>query len=251
MINIEAAKELFEQFLGHYNESNVKIKLKHEHTLRVVDFCGAIAESLNLSSSDIELVKLIGLLHDMGRFEQLKLYDTFKDFESIDHAKLGIEILLKNDYLNQYITNPEEKEILIQSILYHNKLRIPDEFNERIKLFCKIIRDADKIDIIKMYFNQTLNIATNAGVINKKVMFSLINHEQVNLSDIVSDIDLYVCEVGFVFDLNYEYTLNYFYQNHLIIDLIDKIMDANQHEQTNLLIIKDVVGSYLKLRLEE
>ena len=41
---------------------------------------------------------LIGLLHDIGRFEQVKVYDTFSDIDSIDHADYGVEIL--GDYID-------------------------------------------------------------------------------------------------------------------------------------------------------
>jgi putative nucleotidyltransferase with HDIG domain len=43
------------------------------HTYHVADNARNIAEKLKLSKEDIELAELIGLLHDIGRFEELKI----------------------------------------------------------------------------------------------------------------------------------------------------------------------------------
>ena len=48
--------------------------------------------NLNLEKEDIKLAELIGLLHDIGRFEQLKRFNTFVDKKSINHGEFGGEI---------------------------------------------------------------------------------------------------------------------------------------------------------------
>ena len=37
------------------------------------------------------LAHLCAVYHDIGRFEQLRRYDTFLDHLSVDHAQLGCE----------------------------------------------------------------------------------------------------------------------------------------------------------------
>ena len=44
-------------------------------------------------SGKISLALKAGLLHDVGRFEQQRVYGTFTDADSIDHAKYGARIL--------------------------------------------------------------------------------------------------------------------------------------------------------------
>ena len=41
----------------------------------------------------MDIAWLTGLLHDVGRFEQQRVYGTFTDADSIDHAKYGARIL--------------------------------------------------------------------------------------------------------------------------------------------------------------
>ena len=45
----------------------------------------------NFSSEDVEIIMLIGLLHDYSRFEQWCKYNTFSDINSIDHGDLAVE----------------------------------------------------------------------------------------------------------------------------------------------------------------
>lgn len=92
-ISRDHVKNVFQAYTDRYDASDGKIKLKIDHTYRVAAICERIAESLSLSSEDVDLAWLLGMLHDIGRFEQLKRYGTFSDAQSIDHAHFGVELL--------------------------------------------------------------------------------------------------------------------------------------------------------------
>ena len=77
MIDIEKAKNVFQNYVEKYDATNTRIAYKIGHTYRVVDLAERIARDLKLESEDVELAKMIGLLHDIGRFEQVRRYDTF------------------------------------------------------------------------------------------------------------------------------------------------------------------------------
>ena len=123
---MEEAIQEFKNYTDKYLEYGKMINLKINHTLRVVNLCEEIAKSLNMNDDEIFIAKMIGLLHDIGRFEQWKEYQTFKDFESIDHADLGVEILRKDNYLRKYIKEEKYDNLILNSIKYHNKFTIPD-----------------------------------------------------------------------------------------------------------------------------
>lgn len=53
--------------------------------------CEKIADSLGMAEDERDLAWFTGLLHDVGRFEQLRNYGTFIDAESIDHAMYGAQ----------------------------------------------------------------------------------------------------------------------------------------------------------------
>ena len=80
MIDLEKAKIEFEKYVDHYDSNNSNVRRKINHSYRVVKVAETIAKSLKLSIEDIKLVKLIALLHDIGRFEQIKKYNTFSKY---------------------------------------------------------------------------------------------------------------------------------------------------------------------------
>ena len=116
---IDNALEEFKNYTKNYLEYGKMIDLKINHTNRVVSLCGKIARSINLSKKEVDISKLIGLLHDIGRFEQYKKYKTFNDKKSVDHADLGVEVLRKDDYLRKYIIDTKYDKIMLNSIKYH------------------------------------------------------------------------------------------------------------------------------------
>ena len=93
-LNFEAAKQFFEEYLDGYDRENDKVKLKIIHTYGVVEQSRNLAERLMLSEEDTSLAMIIALLHDIGRFEQLKRYDSFEP-ATMDHAAYGVKVLFE------------------------------------------------------------------------------------------------------------------------------------------------------------
>ena len=69
-IDRKRVRSVFDEYVSTYNAEDEKIQLKIYHTYRVAEICERIAVSLNFSSEDIDLAWLMGMLHDIGRFEQ-------------------------------------------------------------------------------------------------------------------------------------------------------------------------------------
>ena len=68
MINKEI--EEFNKFISNYDINNEAIKMKYNHTFRVVDYANKILVN-ETNDKDIVRLGLIGaLLHDIARFKQ-------------------------------------------------------------------------------------------------------------------------------------------------------------------------------------
>ena len=83
----------FEKFLNSYDMNDDRIRLKFEHTYRVTTLQEKYAKLLGFSKDDIEIAKIIGLTHDLGRFEQIKRYNTYMDHVSLDHGSYAAKLL--------------------------------------------------------------------------------------------------------------------------------------------------------------
>ena len=123
MIDIVKAKKAFVEYVKNYDIKNDRIKLKIEHIERVSQIAKKLATKLELEEEDIKLAELIGLLHDIGRFEQVKIYDTFVDKNSINHGEFGIHILFnkKDGIIRNFIEDKQYDKIIEKAILNHNK----------------------------------------------------------------------------------------------------------------------------------
>ena len=159
------ATAAFKRYTDAYDAANPRIALKIEHTYHVAEACDAVACEQNWSTEDIDLAWLCGLLHDMGRFEQLRRWDTFKDAESMSHAALGVEVLFGENpadapattNIRDVIETDEYDELIRASIAYHSDFRLPAHLDECTRNFCDIVRDGDKVDIMRTIADSTVD----------------------------------------------------------------------------------------------
>jgi len=125
------------------------IRLKDEHTRRVVDNISAIGRSLALPDGDLLLARSVALLHDVGRFAQIGRYGTFNDRRSEDHAALGVRVL---DGAGVLAALPRgEAELIAAAVGLHNRRDLPEGLDRRVLLMARLIQDADKLDILALF----------------------------------------------------------------------------------------------------
>lgn len=244
-MNIEEAKKIFKKYVENYNLDNDKIKLKYDHSLRVCELCKDIAISLKLNEEDVKIAELLGLLHDFGRFEQIKLYDTFDDQKSVNHAILGIEELEKYGF-DKFVEDKKIQNLITKAILNHNKTFIENGLTEKELLFCKIIRDTDKIDIFNIIKDQNY-ISTNENL-NDEIYNRIINC-QVDFEHNVNTLEKYIVTVAMIYDINFPWSYKYLSKKNYILNIIDKIIEKNKQE-AKLLLIKNKIKTYLKIKEE-
>ncbi len=147
-------KQAFGDYTDRYDPSDIKIRLKIDHTYRVAENAERIAESIGLDERGIFLAFAMGMLHDFGRFEQVKRYGTFIDRKSIDHAELGADLLFRDGFIRDFFDeedlDQDTADLIEKVIRLHNKLALPEGLTDKEIQFCNLIRDADKIDIFRV-----------------------------------------------------------------------------------------------------
>ena len=201
MMEFEPIFVKFNKYVSNYDFNNYNIKSKWEHSYRVCEISGKIAEMLKLSGEEIFLAKLIGLLHDIGRFEQLKITNSLSDLK-FEHAEYGNKILFDNYVIKEFIDNDKYNNIIYNAIKYHNKLSVPKELDTKTTMFCQILRDADKIDIYRVLVDKkelTFNQKIKEKIISDFKLMKSINHRFVS-----NNTEKTILRLAFVFDINYK-----------------------------------------------
>lgn len=124
------------------------IDLKIKHTYRVLQNARQIVEGESFPLHLRRPSLLAALYHDIARFEQYLQYHTFRDKESVDHGRLGVTILKREKRLAD---EPESVRHLVYSAVgLHNRYALPPNLPEDIRLACLVVRDADKLDILRI-----------------------------------------------------------------------------------------------------
>ena len=228
MIDIENAKKVFDEYVSNYDPTVGRIKLKIEHIKRVAENIKNIALEQGLDSEQIKLAEIIGLLHDIGRFEQVRLYDTFSDKISVNHGEYGVKVLFKDGLINKFKLSEKDKEIVKLAILNHNRDKIQEGLDDEQLLYAKMIRDADKLDIYytmcKYDFKDTFWYPDfDCEEISDLIMNEFKNDKKVNYADIKNNADVIVIFYAYVYDLYFETTKNILKEKNYLEKFTEKV----------------------------
>ncbi len=260
MIDLLKAEEEFKKYVNNYDLKNPHIERKVIHSYKVVEVAGIIAESLKLDEEDIKLAKLIALLHDIGRFEQLKRYGTYRDVDSIDHADFGVKLLFENGLIRKFVDDSKYDKIIFKAIKNHNKYKIEDGgCNKEELLHCKIIRDADKTDIFRVHADDIIkkeNVLFDYEKIKEEkitdeIINAFTNFKLVNSKKIKTDLDWYLKDIAFIFDFYFPKGIEIIKSNKYIDVMLNAIEnDKNEDISKELIFIKNKLNQFFNAKLE-
>ncbi len=209
-MNKEKALSAFNQYTSNYDLTDIKVTLKISHSLRVAD----IAEQIGASAgADPSFSWYLGLLHDIGRFEQLKRFGTFYDRKSVDHAELGADILFHEGLINNF-PEPEVDDwqwITETAIRLHNKLDLPENMDPETLTYTQILRDADKCDIFRVLTEPPYD-KRNEGIVlaskdrtmapaRESIMESVYDHRCVPRTGELTDFESLIGQCCMAFEL--------------------------------------------------
>ena len=253
MIDIEKAKKAFDKYVNTYDTNNVKIRLKITHTYNTINAANYITEKLGLDKENRDLAELIALLHDIGRFEQLKIYDSYEDFNTVDHADFGLKVLEEGNLLREFIEEETYDNIIKTAIKYHNKFKVPEDLDELSMLHTKIIRDADKLDNFNV--KQTETTEALYGVSKEEfeqeamspiIYETYLSKQLINSKERVTNIDAWVGFFAFIFDFNFPVALEYIKEKNYINIIMDRFEYKNEDTNNKMKQIKKVATEYIE-----
>lgn len=256
VVNIEEAKKRFIEFADRYDLTNEHMNRKKYHSLRVTEVSEEIAKRENFTEEEVEIATLIGLLHDIARFKQYTEYQTFKDSESIDHGDVAVELLENNSFLRKFINTDKYDNIIKSAIKNHNKFSIEEGISEEENKFCKLIRDADKIDIIYesiyIFWKNEKEIMENSKIdkqlieeFNKKKLLITKNYKKIEYADKI--IQLF----GFMYDLNYTSSHEIIMEQKYIDEMINRFKFKDECTQNEIINAGDQTKQYILNKIQQ
>lgn len=234
-------REFFHEYTAGFDLTLNPIWRKHEHTMRVVENSRQIAESLKLPRHAVELAEMIGLFHDIGRFEQWRTYQSYNDYETTDHAELSLKVIEENGILREF----GGYDIFVSAIKNHNKLKInPKITDDRELTFCKIIRDADKLDILRQFLTGELGLSKTYRRYSDKALKDAMSHRLINRKNVTNEADYALAELALFNDINFEYTKNCIRNEFLIEKMTQRFIEANPKQKDALIRVEKAIKLY-------
>lgn len=206
----------FENYSKSYTSKDAEVeanlRYKKEHSLRVRDYMLMIGRDLQLENDQMLLAEVIGLFHDVGRFEQYAKYHTFKDHISEDHAELGLSVLEREQILSGR-TNEQENKIIHKAIKNHNQRIIQENVTGITLMFCRLIRDADKLDILDQIINfyenpmKTPYLAVENNHEDKRysqeIIEGILSGRQISYTSVKNPVDIKLIRLSWLLDLTF------------------------------------------------
>lgn len=240
-MKVEVIKKEFDNYIKEFDNTNRDINYKYRHSYRVYKLSEQIAKKMNLNDEDVILASIIGLLHDIGRFEQLKEFSSYSDI-NLDHGEFGAKLLFEYGLIDKFKIGKKYYDIIKFAIRNHNKYEVEKTRSKRKMMFAKIIRDADKLDILRAYtIYNDYNLKTDEKNINVNVEKEFYGNKLVKNSYLQSKNDVIVSSLAMIFDINDKNVLN--------IIKSDKLVDKFYKKLENKQILRpyfDYMNKYLE-----
>lgn len=256
-IDYEHAKKMFECYLDGYDREDNRIKLKIIHTYCVVDCSREIAVRMGLSQEDVDLAMLIALLHDIGRFEQVKRYQSFEP-ATMDHALEGVKILFEEGMIRQFVDTDQYDEIIRTSIARHSDFELTGIEDERILLHSRLIRDADKLDNCRVKLDESIEIllsktAEEVGreAISDRVFSAACEKRSIFSPDRKTAMDYWVSYIVYIYDMNFRETLQIVKEKNYMHEIIHRISYTNPDTIEKMKRIEADIMTYITERTED
>lgn len=204
--------EYCDSFSASSDEDRRNYDVKRKHTDNVCSNMLLIAEDLELDDRRTMLAEAIALLHDVGRFPQYQQYRTFQDSVSVNHATLGAKVLIENSVLCRL--PKEEQDVIVRAVTLHNVLSVPSGLDRDLLQLVKMVRDADKLDIwrvfLEFYAQPAKDKPTAVGLglpdipeYSPEILTQLHKRKLVLLSSLKTLTDFKLLQLAWIFDLNF------------------------------------------------
>ncbi len=205
-------EEYVRKFKSDSPEIQENIDLKRDHTFRVRDLIKDIGTSTGLDGNDMCIAEACALLHDVGRFEQYRKYGTFSDAKSENHAAMGVRAIRTHNMLKDF--SVEAEKIIIRTVGCHNMSSVPQNNSGNWLLFLKLVRDADKMDILYVVTEYYRNFASGTNKtleldlpdipdISDDIYNPIVNGHLALTNKLKTLNDFKVYQMGWMYDLNF------------------------------------------------
>lgn len=258
MIDLAYAKKQFDAFLDEFDREDDKIKLKIVHTYAVVDAAHEIAVRMGLTQGEVYLAELIALLHDIGRFEQLRQFGSFEP-TTMDHAACGVELLFgKKMMIRRFIREDSCDDVIRYAIARHSDYQLEKTGDRETDLQAALIRDADKLDNCRVKLEEPIEVLLGADAetvgaqdISDKIWQTCRERRSVLSADRVTKMDYWVSYIAYFFDINFPATAAVILEQDYIARIVERIPCSHENTGEKMCILQRMAEEHMQQMIQK
>ena len=203
MKHFHEINKAFWNFVHKYDTNDIGIQKKFIHTFVVANNCYDIACNLGLDEDETEFCYIMGICHDLGRFEQWTLYHTYNDKISENHGEIGKRILLEQFTPEDFYLSEEKFNLLAETILYH--IKVYQGSDKTLLKYLPMIHSADAYANVLTVAQGNHIIGEYGDGYSQEMLDKVYRFEKVFNMPIKSKLDRLLLSIGNVFCLSYDY----------------------------------------------
>ncbi len=146
----------------------------------------------------------------------------------------------------------KERDTIVTAIKLHGIIQLPDDIDEEVAVFARLIRDADKLDIYRVVtdayrqyrddpenFNLELEFDDKPHC-SKKIIDAVLARKRINYSDLETLTDYKLLMLTWVYDVNYIATLERIKQREFI-DAVSELLPDTEEIAAAVSTTKDYI----------
>lgn len=258
MIDLSYAKQQFDAFLDEFDREDDKIKLKIVHTYAVVDAAHEIALRMGLKQEELYLAELIALLHDIGRFEQLRQFGSFEP-TTMDHAAYGADLLFgEKMMIRRFIREDSWDNVIRYAIARHSDYQLEKTGDRETDVQAALIRDADKLDNCRVKLEEPIEVLlgvdaeiVGAQDISDKIWQTCLERKSILSADRVTKMDYWVSYVAYFFDINFPATAEVILEQDYIARIVARIPYSNEDTREKMCMLRRMAEEHMEQMIRE
>lgn len=224
--------EYYRSFSTPLVEDQRNFSAKQVHTHEVCLNALRIAQDLGLNLEQTLLAEVIALFHDVGRFPQYQQYKTFDDALSVNHAVLSARVLHQKKVLHHL--PKRDQGLVLRAVRLHNVFLLPSGLDAETLLFTRLIRDADKLDIMRVvleFFEQDEGSRADAVALglphtpgySPEVLACVLRGEMARKEMLKTQNDFKLLQLSWMYDLNFSSSYQMVVERNMIRKLSDML----------------------------
>jgi len=240
---------VFEQYVKKYDLNNINIKTRYFHSLKVMEICRDIALVTGLfNEEEVIVCELLGLFHEIANFDGMPSY-RMEEEHAEDYALKSARMMFEDNLLREITDDTTYDEAIKLAIYAYDKTGYPKGIDEKTKAFCKVLRDAHKIDSFRImlnypYIDSRITVYPSSMVYDR---FKKLKVVESKLTENNSDEILSV--LSDTFDLNYRYSYALLKNNNYIPKIIEALTFTSKEVEEFFKQIEKVLINYVDRKI--